>query len=82
MNEQVYGNKEDDVLELRYRPKDPFCHPINGSIVSTSQVLVKVTRRRRKSQPGDQGQLSTEIVGTIPHTCRFRGRQWKLTSVY
>ncbi|SAM09234.1 hypothetical protein [Absidia glauca] len=70
---QAYGSKEDNVVELRYRPKDPFCHPINGSIVPTSQVLVKVTRRRKKNQPEDQGQLSTEIVGTIPQTCRFRG---------
>lgn len=69
-------------MELRYRPKDPFCHPINGSIVPTSQVLVKVTRRRKKNQPEDQGQLSTEIVGTIPQTCRFRGRSCKLMSIY
>ncbi|KAI8083091.1 RNA polymerase III transcription factor IIIC subunit-domain-containing protein [Halteromyces radiatus] len=70
---QVYKNKENNVLELRYRPNDPFCHTINGSIVPSSRVLVKVTRRRRKDQPEDPGQITTELIGTIPQTCRFRG---------
>ncbi|ORZ17950.1 RNA polymerase III transcription factor IIIC subunit-domain-containing protein [Absidia repens] len=70
---QAYGSSDSEPLELRYRPKDPFCHAINGSMVPSSRVLVKVTRRRRKDQPEDEGQLTTEVVGTIPQTCRFRG---------
>ncbi|CAO3598157.1 unnamed protein product [Absidia cylindrospora] len=70
---QAYGSKDGEPLELRYRPKDPFCHVINGSIVPSSRVLVKVTRRRRKDQPEDEGQLTTEVMGTIPQTCPFRG---------
>jgi general transcription factor 3C polypeptide 5 (transcription factor C subunit 1) len=73
------------LAELRYRPKDPFCHPINGDVVPTANFLLKVTRRRKKS-PGNREENSAhtmeehkqnfnfEIVGIINKTCRFRGR--------
>ncbi|CAG8807608.1 30502_t:CDS:10, partial [Gigaspora margarita] len=38
----------EDLLELRFRPNNPFCHPINGDIIPTANLLLKVTRRRKK----------------------------------
>ncbi|CAG8826657.1 3957_t:CDS:2, partial [Racocetra persica] len=38
----------EDLLELRFRPDNPFCHPINGDIIPTANLLLKVTRRRKK----------------------------------
>ncbi|KAG9286962.1 hypothetical protein G9A89_001200 [Geosiphon pyriformis] len=39
-----------DLVELRFRPDDPFCHPINGDIIPTANLLTKVTRWRKKSK--------------------------------
>ncbi|KAJ3269538.1 tau 95 subunit of transcription factor TFIIIC [Borealophlyctis nickersoniae] len=72
-------------LELRYRPDDPFSHPINGEIIATTNLLLKVTRRRKKKKKeqtdvADEGaggdepwKINTEIVGVVSKTCRFRG---------
>ncbi|ORX49133.1 hypothetical protein DM01DRAFT_1338319 [Hesseltinella vesiculosa] len=69
---QAFQNGDNHRMELRYRPGDPFCHSINGNVVSTPRLLLKVTRRRRRDQPEDQAQVTTEVLGTIPYTCRFR----------
>ncbi|KAL1915198.1 uncharacterized protein VTP21DRAFT_7474 [Calcarisporiella thermophila] len=65
-----------DSLELRYRPKDPFSHPIHGDVVPTANLLMKVTRRRKKKEgkliEGDRGEIKAEIVGLVTRTCRFR----------
>ncbi|KAF7726088.1 tau 95 subunit of transcription factor TFIIIC [Apophysomyces ossiformis] len=68
-------------VELRFRSKDPFSHPINGDIVPTANLLVKVTRRVKKGRPEEEAVYKTEIVGTIPKTCRFRGEDMILFSV-
>ncbi|ORX94702.1 hypothetical protein K493DRAFT_283560 [Basidiobolus meristosporus CBS 931.73] len=75
-------------LELRYRPGDHFSHPINGDVIHTGNLLLKVTRRvrRRKTQrPAsteeqelpmeieEDGNFKAEIMGVISKTCRFRG---------
>ncbi|KAJ3091218.1 tau 95 subunit of transcription factor TFIIIC [Quaeritorhiza haematococci] len=72
-NEQDLGS-----LELRYRPEDMFSHPISGDVINTSNLLLKVTRRRRKrpipgADPSENQQTKMEIVGVINKTCRFRG---------
>ncbi|CAG8510837.1 483_t:CDS:10 [Ambispora gerdemannii] len=77
----------ENLVELRYRVNDPFCHPINGDIVPTANFLVKVTRRRKKqkkndndsnshqreSDTTDESNIKYEVMGIISKTCRFRG---------
>ncbi|KAK9768590.1 tau 95 subunit of transcription factor TFIIIC [Basidiobolus ranarum] len=82
--------KEDcGYLELRYRPGDHFSHPINGDVIHTGNLLLKVTRRvrRRKGfrnapreeeqcfsvENEEESNFNAEIVGVISKTCRFRG---------
>ncbi|KAJ3415690.1 tau 95 subunit of transcription factor TFIIIC [Chytridiales sp. JEL 0842] len=66
-------------IELRYRPEDPFSHPITGEVVETADLLLKVTRKRRKRPTGSNGtyceddyMMKTEVVGMVSKTCRFR----------
>ncbi|KAI7880180.1 hypothetical protein K492DRAFT_237447 [Lichtheimia hyalospora FSU 10163] len=59
-------------IELRLRPKDPFSHPISGHVRRIPGLLLKVTRRRRKGQPEDEGETKAELLGTVTRTCRFR----------
>lgn len=82
-------NDEPGVLELHFRPGDPFSHPINGDVIATTNLLLKVTRRRRKKNAADMEVdqpehdpdvdernaegFEAEIVGLITKTCRFRG---------
>ncbi|KAJ3381438.1 tau 95 subunit of transcription factor TFIIIC [Entophlyctis sp. JEL0112] len=66
-------------LELRLRPDDPFSHPVLGEVVSTANLLLKVTRKRRKKGSGPGGEhlecdyrMESEILGIITKTGRFR----------
>ena len=68
--------KDSSVLELRYRPSNPFCHPINGEIMKTVNPLLKITRRRKKAKPGEppnEWEISYKIVGVVTKVGRFRG---------
>ena len=76
------SNKPDTFLELRYRPDNPFAHPIAGEVVQTNSILLKVVKRRRKrveegstdeQDAGPVGEYTVEPVGLIPGTARFRG---------
>ncbi|KAJ2399358.1 tau 95 subunit of transcription factor TFIIIC [Coemansia sp. RSA 2559] len=70
-------------VELRYRYKDLASHPINGNVIPTQNLLVKVKRRTRvprhkdnnhstsKTAAGDT-ETTAEIVGIITKTVRFR----------
>ncbi|KAJ2963002.1 hypothetical protein NQZ79_g1959 [Umbelopsis isabellina] len=61
-------------IELKFRPNDPFSHGIVGNVVSTKNLLLKVTRQVKKSNPEEQvGDVKAEILGQIRKTCRFRG---------
>jgi hypothetical protein len=78
----------DSTVELKYRPGDIFSHGVNGQILSTSKLLVKVTRRvKKKNRMTDEGEgeeevveedketkWKTEIKGVVTKTLRFRGR--------
>lgn len=88
------SNKPDAFLELRYRPDDPFAHPIAGEVVQTNSILLKVVKRRRKRvigtstderDAGPVGEYTIEPVGLIPGTARFRGeftgRVWFLSRI-
>jgi len=76
------SNKPDAFLELRYRPDNPFSHPIAGEVVQTNSILLKVVKRRRKrvegastngQDTGPVGEYTVEPIGLIPGTARFRG---------
>ncbi|KAF9780292.1 RNA polymerase III transcription factor IIIC subunit-domain-containing protein [Thelephora terrestris] len=76
------STKPDAFLELRYRPDNPFAHPIAGEVVQTNSILLKVVKRRRKrmegtltdeQDAGSIGEYTVEPVGLIPGTARFRG---------
>ncbi|KAJ3147212.1 tau 95 subunit of transcription factor TFIIIC [Geranomyces variabilis] len=61
------------VLELRYRPDDPFSHPVNGEIIHTGNLLLSVTTKRRKRRPSSEPpQITTRFLGTVTKTCRYR----------
>ncbi|CAB5195742.1 hypothetical protein RhiirA5_270836 [Rhizophagus irregularis] len=72
----------EDLMELRFRPDDPFCHPINGDVIPTSNLLLKVTRRKKKQnktvnheeeKTSVKDDVNFDILGIISKTCRFRG---------
>ena len=74
------SSKPDTFLELRYRPDNPFAHPIAGEVVQTNNILLKVVKRRKHvvETPNEQdvglmGEYTVEPVGLIPGTARFRG---------
>ena len=60
-----------DALELRLRPEDPFAHPLRGEVRQTSALLMRVVKRKRKDGRG--GEYTTEVVGSVARTARFRG---------
>lgn len=71
------GNKSGSVLELSLSPGNPFAHPIPGEIVSTSNIVLKVVKRRRKKRDGESadapvGDYTVEALGVVPKTARFR----------
>ncbi|KAM3589499.1 tau 95 subunit of transcription factor TFIIIC [Umbelopsis sp. WA50703] len=75
INSLTKNHKENSKeIELKFRPNDPFSHGIVGNVVSTKNLVLKVTRQVKKSNPEEQvGDIKTEILGQIKKTCRFRG---------
>ncbi|KAJ2684467.1 tau 95 subunit of transcription factor TFIIIC, partial [Coemansia spiralis] len=65
-------------VELRYRYDDPASHPINGEITPTENLLLKVTRRVRRTRagsgqgPDEKAQVQAEVVAVLDKTVRFR----------
>lgn len=57
------------LLEVHYR-KDKMGAPVRGYRVASQKLLVKVVKRRRKD--GQGGVFTTEVVGPVNHTVRFR----------
>lgn len=76
------ASKSGSLLELNLRPDNPFSHPIPGDLVATNSIVLKVVKRRRKkpeagaSTSGDAagtvGEYTTEAVGVVHKTVRFR----------
>jgi general transcription factor 3C polypeptide 5 (transcription factor C subunit 1) len=53
-------------LELNYRWKDPFAHPIRGDLLDSRQFLLKLEK-------DDMGNLkNSRIIGRITQIARFR----------
>lgn len=70
-------------LELYFRPKDPYCHPVCANRFPTSTMLLKVKRRTKKKKQLDSGeeiqpevQFEMEIVGTVTTVYKFQGNTW------
>uniref|UniRef100_A0A673LPV2 General transcription factor IIIC, polypeptide 5 n=1 Tax=Sinocyclocheilus rhinocerous TaxID=307959 RepID=A0A673LPV2_9TELE len=57
-------------LELRFRPKDPFCYP--AIRYSFTNLLLRVRRRTREGNSAET-QISMDIVGLIEITYTFQG---------
>lgn len=75
--------KSGTVLELSFRPDNPFAHPVPGDLVSTNAIVLKVVKRRRKrrvdegvpeagSSAQGVGEYTAEAVGVMHKTVRFR----------
>ncbi|KAF6762779.1 RNA polymerase III transcription factor IIIC subunit-domain-containing protein [Ephemerocybe angulata] len=69
--------KTESLIELALHPENPFAHPIPGDVVNTNNLLLKVTKRRRKRREGESedavlGEYKAEIVGVTSKTVRFR----------
>lgn len=71
----------DNLVDLKFRPENPFSHPVPGDITSTSNLLLKVVKRKRKrlnvlqdtsGEVDCDGEYTAEVVGDIPITVRFR----------
>lgn len=70
-------NKSDSLLELSWRPGNPFAHPIQGGVLTSNNLLLKVRKRKYKQRgdpnaAGREGDFTAEVVGVIPRTIRFR----------
>ena len=70
-------DRVESLLELRLRPGNPYAHPIPGEVVPTSNLVLKVVKRKRKRKDGDPGdgaigEYTVEAVGVVPKTARFR----------
>lgn len=67
------ASKTQALLELSLRPGNPFAHPIPGDVVSTNNLLLKVTKRKRKHvSDGRIGEYTAEVAGIVLKTARFR----------
>ncbi|KAF8845693.1 hypothetical protein BDN67DRAFT_1006961 [Paxillus ammoniavirescens] len=70
--------KSEALLELNLQPGNPYAHPIPGDVVGTSNILIKVTKRKRRRVDGDGypeeiiGEYTAEAVGITLKTARFR----------
>lgn len=73
---QIYGDPTKR-LELYFRPKDPYCHPVCANRFSTSSLLLRVRRKTKQGLPGPEARpqvtFDVEILGTVPTIYRFQG---------
>ena len=66
-------------LELYFRPKDPYCHPVCANRFSTSSLLLRIRKRtrRRRGVLGDEAHpqvtFNLEIIGIISTIYKFQG---------
>ncbi|NWI70125.1 TF3C5 factor, partial [Todus mexicanus] len=67
-------------LELYFRPKDPYCHPVCANRFPTSTMLLKVRRRTKKKKQLDteeqtqpEVQFEMEILGIVTTIYKFQG---------
>lgn len=68
------ASKTETLIELKLRPDQPFAHPVPGDVVATNNILLRIVKKRRKNRLDDGyiGEYTTEVIGVIPKTARFR----------
>ena len=54
--------REPECIECSLRPDDPLAHPLFGVRVPTPGVLLKVTRRKRRAEPGSADAASSSAA--------------------
>ncbi|KAJ8260686.1 hypothetical protein COCON_G00164090 [Conger conger] len=59
-------------VELNYRPRDPYCHPLCANRFPSTSVLLRVRKRSRKGS-GTEAQVHMEMVGVIGTCYKFQG---------
>ncbi|WWC69374.1 uncharacterized protein I206_103313 [Kwoniella pini CBS 10737] len=67
------------ILEMRYNGIDEPGGPVRGHRIPSQKLLLKITKRRKKGKEKDEGVFTSEIIGSIPQTVRFRSmadHQW------
>jgi len=76
----------DNVVDLKFRPQNPFSHPVPGEVTDTNNLLLRVVKRKLRKVEGSQGspeepegEYTTQIVGLVPKTLRFRSKSKKMT---
>lgn len=68
-------------LELYFRPKDPYCHPVCANRFGTSSLLLRIKRKTKRQQavPGSQAHpevtLDVEILGIVSTIYKFQGNR-------
>lgn len=66
-------------LELYFRPKDPYCHPVCANRFSTSSLLLRIRRKTRRPRevPGPEAHpkvtFDIETLGIISTVYKFQG---------
>lgn len=73
------STRSESFLELSWRPENPFAHPVSGNVVHSNNILLKVTKRRRKRRNGQdlaepEGEFTAEAIGVTNKIVRFRGK--------
>ncbi|XP_077140789.1 general transcription factor 3C polypeptide 5 [Ranitomeya variabilis] len=66
-------------LELYFRPKDPYCHPLCANRFPTTTMILRVrkkTHKKKSSHPDigeSEGTISMEILGVVGTVYKFQG---------
>ena len=76
---QKNGSRPGSVLGLNLSTSDPFSHPVNVEVIPSNNLLMKVVKRKRKEKDAGGnivGEYTTEVVGAVTKTARFRSESW------
>ncbi|KAM8933923.1 general transcription factor 3C polypeptide 5 [Pelodytes ibericus] len=68
-------------LELYFRPKDPYCHPLCANRFPTTTMILRVKKKtcRKKGsktkppESGQEGTIAMEIIGVVGTVYKFQG---------
>lgn len=79
VNRAFKGNtsKVSSLMELNWRPENPFSHPIPGSVVNSNNIVLKIRKRKLKQKTADPryaGEYVVEAVGVTTKVVRFRSK--------
>lgn len=64
-------SSESNYLELRFRPEEPFAHPIFGELHGMSGLLLQLSRVQEKEKSHEE--LTAEIVAKVNESYNFFG---------